>query len=100
MRRPSRYLGVALAKLNNIESAISAYEQGITMQPDDALFHLNYAISLANAGRTIAAVEQWAIHNELYDARDQGAAAQADDADVTIMRARLAATFAATAKAK
>ena len=72
------------------------------MQPDDMLFHLNYAISLANAGRTIAAAEQWAIHNELYDAaaRDEGATPRADDADVTTMRARLAATFAATTKAK
>ena len=86
------YLGVALAKLNNFESAKSAYDQAITMQPGDHLFHLNYAISLTNAGRMIGAAEQWALHNELYAHLD--AAAQGDDADVATMRTRLEELFA------
>lgn len=44
------YLGVALARMGDIENSIAAYERSIALEKDYIII-LNYAISLANADR-------------------------------------------------
>jgi len=42
------YLGVALSRLDDFDNACSAYEKALELDPDDHLFHLNFAITLFN----------------------------------------------------
>jgi Bardet-Biedl syndrome 4 protein len=36
------YLGVALAKLDDVDNACAAYQRAISMSPEEPIFYLNY----------------------------------------------------------
>lgn len=65
------YLGVTLAKLHDFDNAKHAYLKAIEKDPNDPLFHLNFAVTLYNSGDVQSARERFAVFNGIYDALDE-----------------------------
>lgn len=66
-------LGVALTHLEDVDNAKQAYEQAITIQSDDPMTYLNYAIMLHNNGEKSQAAAQYAkfeLHNKTRTTND------------------------------
>eukprot|EP00731_Ephydatia_muelleri_P026396 Em0018g496a len=57
-------LGIALFHLKDTENAIAAYEQALTLERDNPLIHLNYAVLLYNAGDLRAASKHYAHYEK------------------------------------
>lgn len=63
------YLAVALAKLDDLDHAIVAYDRAATLE-DDLSTRLNFAITLTNAGKHDDARKQLSQAEALYSAAD------------------------------
>eukprot|EP00879_Flechtneria_rotunda_P022285 GHRR01023513.1.p1 GENE.GHRR01023513.1~~GHRR01023513.1.p1 ORF type:complete len:155 (+),score=28.66 GHRR01023513.1:292-756(+) len=74
------YLGVALARLEDYENAVAAYNKAISMNPTEPLFHLNYATLLYNQGDIQASKERWLEVNRLLG--EMSSEAKQADADM------------------
>ena len=61
------YLGITLARLDDFDNAVSAYEKAIEMESDH-LFELNYAITLSNNGEYESAKEHFLEFERLFQA--------------------------------
>lgn len=83
------YLAVTLARLEDIDNACAAYEKAIEMESDH-LFHLNYSITLFNAGaeRVEKAKHHFSLFERLFMELDEDA--RKADRDVLDQRLALA----------
>jgi len=77
------YLGVALAKLEDIENACLAYERAMELE-DDWLFHLNYAVTLHNAGQVPEAEKHYAQFEKAFEQLDE----ETKKADPDVLQAK------------
>jgi Bardet-Biedl syndrome 4 protein len=59
------YLGITLARLDDIDNACSAYDKALSIEKDH-VFHLNYAATLYNAGLADRAKEQFDEFEALF----------------------------------
>eukprot|EP01047_Picozoa_sp_COSAG01_P038510 COSAG01_NODE_3129_length_6538_cov_5.398354_2_plen_357_part_00 len=80
------YLGITLARLDDFENAVSAYEKAIEMESDH-LFELNFAITLCNNGEFDAAKHHFLEFEKLFQALDSET--KNSDADVLDQRQAL-----------
>jgi Bardet-Biedl syndrome 4 protein len=62
------YLGITLARLEDIDNACSAYDKALTIEKDH-LFFLNYSATLFNAGLVDRARLQFDEFESLYRVR-------------------------------
>lgn len=87
------YVGITLARLEDVANACAAYEKAITMETDH-LFHLNYAITLLNAHKMDKAKEHFARFEALFMALDDEM--RGSDQDVVDQRSALARALGVT----
>jgi hypothetical protein len=59
------YLGITLARLEDIDNACSAYDKAISIE-NDHVFHLNFSATLFNAGLADRAREQYDIFETIF----------------------------------
>ena len=85
------YLAITLAKLDDFDNACAAYEKAIDMESDH-LFHLNYAVTLLNAGDENRARQQFEEFERLFGELDEEA--KGNDADVLLQRSLLTRALA------
>jgi len=52
-------LAITLTHLNDLENACRAYEQAVSLEKEDPLVHLNYAILLYNTDKQSHAAKQF-----------------------------------------
>lgn len=64
------YLGITLARLEDIDNACSAYDKAISIE-NDHVFHLNFSATLFNAGLADRAREQYDIFETIFSALDE-----------------------------
>lgn len=64
------YLAVGLARLGDLDNACAAYEKALSMEPDH-MTHLNYAITLHNAGEMERARDQLACFDKVMVTMDE-----------------------------
>jgi len=81
------YMGVALARMDDLENAISAYERSLELDGSDAIVHLNFGITLFNFGEFQAAQGHLAYFEDLWELLDEEA--RADDPEVQEQHAAL-----------
>lgn len=74
-------LGIALFHLKDTENAIAAYEQALTLERDNPLIHLNYAVLLYNAGDLRAA----SMHYAQYEKSQKGSGDSSDSEVLEIL---------------
>lgn len=74
------HLAITLSRLDDFENACSAYDKAIEMESDH-LFHLNYAITLANNGDSSGAKHQFAQCKKIWAELDQ----ETKDADADVV---------------
>jgi Bardet-Biedl syndrome 4 protein len=82
-------LGICLARLDDPENACLSYQKAIEMETD-FLFHLNYAVTLANLGRADDARAQLDAFDTLYAEADE--ATREADPEVPLLAQRLRST--------
>ena len=81
------YLGVTLVRLNDFENACQAYEKALEIDRDDHLCHLNYAVSLLNAGQEKSAEKHLEHFERIFADLDEDE--KNNDPDVLEVRAEL-----------
>lgn len=78
------YLGIALARLEDVDNARHAYDKAIELDGSDHVIRLNYAITLLNADDMDASRREFLAFQRLFSALDD--AAKVADADVLKQR--------------
>jgi Bardet-Biedl syndrome 4 protein len=82
-------LGLALARLDDLDNACAAFEKGLALERSAAA-HLNFAVTLQSCGRAARAAEQLRLHDEVLAALPAAARAEAAaDADAVEARREL-----------
>lgn len=64
------YLAVSLARLNDMKSAIGAYEKALSLAPNDHVIYLNYSITLFNNSDIDRARLMFGKFEELFSQMD------------------------------
>jgi len=85
------YLGMTLARLDDVENACAAYDKAIEME-SDMLFHLNYCIMLVKHELFDKGRQHYEAFQRLFDEADEET--RNADKDVADMRQKLASVFA------
>mmetsp|Transcript_27499 Transcript_27499/g.24379 ORF Transcript_27499/g.24379 Transcript_27499/m.24379 type:complete len:90 (-) Transcript_27499:20-289(-) len=65
------YLGITLNRLNDFESACSAFNKSIELDQSDCIIFLNYAIVLFNNEKIDKANEMFRKAEEIYKTLDE-----------------------------
>ena len=87
------YLAVTLSRLDDIENACAAYEKAISLTSDH-MNHLNYAITLYNAGQRDEARSQFVKFEALFAEVDEEVRMR--DPDVLEQRQALSVALVST----
>mmetsp|Transcript_45179 Transcript_45179/g.57862 ORF Transcript_45179/g.57862 Transcript_45179/m.57862 type:complete len:225 (-) Transcript_45179:210-884(-) len=93
------YLGVTLARLEDMKSAIGAYEKALSLAPSDHVIYLNYAITLYNNNEDSRARKVFETFEELFVKLDDSGAVTHDE-DVIAMSTALRNEFSWTSDKK
>ena len=81
------YLGVTRSVSNDFENACQAYEKALEIDRDDHLCHLNYAVSLLNAGQKESAEKHLTHFERIFPDLDEDE--KNNDPDVLEVRTEL-----------
>ncbi len=81
------YLAVTLVRLEDFDNACQAYEKALEIDSEDHLTHLNYAVSLLNAGEKEKAEKHLDHFERLFTELDEDE--KNNDPDVLEVRAEL-----------
>lgn len=66
------YLAITLSRLDDFTNACAAYEKALDMDPSDAGFHLNFAITLFNHGDLEEARKQLKLFSDWHQPSEDG----------------------------
>ena len=73
------YLAITLSRLDDFTNSCAAYEKALDMDPSDAGFHLNFAITLFNHGDLDEARKQFQLFEEWHQPSEEN---QEQDAEL------------------